>query len=33
MLGHGLDLLDSRQGLNYAVVTALREKWEIFLLA
>jgi hypothetical protein len=33
MLGHGLDLLDSRQALIYAVMTAFREMWDIFLLA
>ena len=30
MLGHGLDLLDSRQALIYAVMSALCEMWEIF---
>ena len=30
MLGHRLDLLDSREALIYAVMTAVCEMWEIF---
>jgi hypothetical protein len=30
MLGHGLDLLDSRQAVIYTVMFSLCEMWEIF---
>jgi hypothetical protein len=30
MLGHGVDLLDSRQAVIYIVMSSLCEMWEIF---